>query len=188
VRDFFSIVAVLAGAAVLAILLINFVFQSYQVDGPSMQNTLHNGDHLIVWKVPRTIARLDGGQYVPSRGSIIVFKEPGLAEFGSYDSKQLIKRVIGEPGDRVVVKEGHVTIYNKKHPNGFVPKKKFDWGKHIPKTTGNVDLTLGPHQIFVCGDNRPNSLDSRVFGPVNTKQIVGKLVLRILPIGQAKAF
>jgi signal peptidase I len=187
-RDVLSILAVLASAVVLALILINFVFQSYQVDGPSMQNTLHNGDHLIVWKVPRTLARIDGGQYVPNRGDIIVFKEPGLANFGDYDSKQLIKRVIGLPGDHIVIKNNIVTIYNKQHPNGFVPKETLPFGKHIPKTSGHVNLTLKPHQIFVMGDNRPNSLDSRVFGPVNTKHIIGKLALRILPINQAKIF
>ncbi len=106
------------------------------------------------------------------------------------DSKQLIKRVIGLPGERVVVKDGKITIYNKSHPHGFDPDKTLPYGKNgaIPYTSGHIDRKIGPHQLFVCGDNRPDSLDSRTFGPINANQVVGKLVLRVFPIGQAKAF
>src|SRR5262249_17578474 len=128
--------------------------------------------------------------YIPDRGDIIVFNESGLSQFGQTDSKQLIKRVIGLPGDHVVVKNGSITIYNSQHPGGFDPDKTLPYGKNgtIPYTSGTFDKTLGPHQLFVCGDNRPDSLDSRTFGPINAKQVVGKLVMRLLPIGQAKAF
>lgn len=187
-RDTLSIVAVLFAALILAWGLISFVFQSYQVDGPSMQTTLENSDHLVVWKVPRTWARLTGHPYVPNRGDIIVFNEPSLADYGQGSDKQLIKRVIGLPGDRVVIKDGFVTIYNRAHPSGFDPDKTLSYGKVIPTTSGNIDITLKQDQIFVCGDNRPDSLDSRVFGPVNVNNIVGKLVIRVLPISGAKVF
>jgi signal peptidase I len=187
-HDIISIVAVLLSALLLAFGLISFVFQSYQVDGPSMQNTLQNNDHLIVWKVPRTWARITRHQYVPSRGDVIVFNEPGLAEFGQPQDKQLIKRVIGLPGDRVVVKDGVITIYDKAHPEGFEPDKTLPYSKAIPATSGDIDVTLSPHQLFVCGDNRGDSLDSRVFGPVGAQNVVGKLVLRVLPLNDAKVF
>ena len=187
-RDALSIITVLLAALILAWGLISFVFQSYQVDGPSMQTTLQNSDHLVVWKVPRTLARITGHAYVPNRGDIIVFNEPGLADYGQGSNKQLIKRVIGLPGERVVVKDGSITIYNKQHPNGFDPDKTLPYGKVIPTTSGNIDLTLGANQIFVCGDNRPDSLDSRVFGPVDVNNVVGKLVLRVLPLNEAKVF
>jgi signal peptidase I len=187
-RDALSIVTVLLAALVLAWGLISFVFQSYQVDGPSMQTTLHNSDHLVVWKVPRTWARITGHSYIPKRGDVIVFNEPGLADYGQGSNKQLIKRVIGLPGDRVVVKNGAITIYNKANPNGFDPDKTLSYGKVIPYTSGNIDITLGSNQIFVCGDNRPDSLDSRVFGPVDINNVVGKLVLRVLPLNDAKIF
>lgn len=187
-RDALSIITVLLAALILAWGLISFVFQSYQVDGPSMQITLHNSDHLVVWKVPRTWARITGHPYVPKRGDIIVFNEPGLADYGQGSNKQLIKRVIGLPGDRVVVRNGNITIYNKANPNGFDPDKTLPYGKVIPTTSGNIDITLGSNQIFVCGDNRPDSLDSRVFGPVDVNNIVGKLVIRVLPLNDAKIF
>ena len=187
-RDFISIAAVLLAALVLAFGLISFVFQSYQVSGPSMQNTLHSKDHLIVWKVPRTWARITGHAYVPKRGDIIIFNEPNLAEFGQGQDKQLIKRVIGLPGDRVVVKNGVITIYDKTHPNGFRPDKTLPYAKAIPTTSGDIDITLTRNQIFVCGDNRGDSLDSRIFGPVDINNIVGKLVLRVLPLSNVKVF
>lgn len=187
-HELFSTVAILLAALAVALFIIGFVFRSYQVDGPSMQNTLQNADKLIIWKVPRSWARITGHAYIPKRGDIIVFSESGLSEFGQQDSKQLIKRVIGLPGDHLVLKNGAYTIYNHAHPRGFNPDKTLPYGKGMPVTAGNIDLTLGKDQLFVSGDNRPDSLDSRSFGPINASQVVGKLVLRVFPINQAKAF
>jgi signal peptidase I len=58
----------------------------------------------------------------------------------------------------------------------------------MPVTSGDIDVTLGADQLFVSGDNRPDSLDSRAFGPIDANQIIGKLVLRVFPINQAEAF
>lgn len=187
-RELLSTMGILLTALLVALLIIGFVFRSYQVDGPSMQNTLQNADKLIIWKVPRTWAHITGHPYIPARGDIIVFSESGLSEFGQQDTKQLIKRVIGLPGDRVVVSNGNYTVYNTKHPDGFDPDKTLPYGKNIPATSGSVNVTLGYNQIFVSGDNRPDSLDSRAFGPINVDQVVGKLVLRVFPVSQAKAF
>lgn len=186
--ELFSTVGILVTALVVAFLIIGFVFRSYQVDGPSMENTLQNADKLIIWKVPRTWSRLTHHAYIPNRGDIIVFTQSGLSEFGQTDSKQLIKRVIGLPGERVVVKDGSYTVYNTEHPNGFNPDRTLSYGKNIPTTSGSVDVTLHKDQIFVSGDNRPDSLDSRSFGPINADKVVGKLVLRVFPISQAKPF
>ena len=186
-----SSIALLLLAPALAVLLTLYVFQSYQVDGPSMEQTLQNNDRLIVWKLPRTWARITGHQYVPKRGDIIILNESGLANYGNVDNtKQLVKRVIGLPGDRIVVKDNVLTVYNSAHPKGFQPDATLPYGKNgaIPPTTNDLDIQLSSTQIFVCGDNRPNSLDSRTFGPVDTSQIIGKLVVRILPLDAMKIF
>jgi signal peptidase I len=190
IQEFFSTAGVLLMALVIAITLIAFVFQSYQVDGESMQNTLQNNDRLIVWKTPRTWSRLTHHQYIPNRGDIIIFNETGLAAYNQDDSKQLVKRVIGLPGDRVVVSNGTITIYNIAHPDGFQPDKDLPYGSAtvIPYTSGNIDVRLAPDQLFVCGDNRSNSLDSRIFGPIKTNQIIGKLAARIYPFSDAEKF
>ncbi|MEK7059215.1 MAG: signal peptidase I [Patescibacteria group bacterium] len=187
-HEILSTLGILLTALAVALLIIGFVFRSYQVDGPSMESTLHNTDKLIIWKVPRTWARITGHNYIPSRGDIVVFEQVGLSEFGQQDSKQLIKRVIGLPGDRVVVKNGVYTIYNQAHPEGYDPDRVLPYGKNIPATDGNIDIKLNDHQLFVSGDNRPDSLDSRAFGPIDADQVVGKLILRVFPVSQAKTF
>ncbi len=185
-RGALSTIGLFLSAFIIAILLNTFVIQSYQVDGESMEPTLNNNDRLIVNKVPRTISRIDGHQYVPQRGDIIIFNEDGLPGF--VGTKQLIKRVIGLPGDHVVVANGKITIYNQQRPGGFNPDTSTGYRITAPTTIGNVDLTLQNNQLFVCGDNRGNSEDSRYFGPINTNQVVAKLMFRILPLNNAKGF
>ncbi|HJP95872.1 MAG TPA: signal peptidase I [Candidatus Saccharimonadales bacterium] len=189
VRSIISTISILLLAPVIAILLTVFVFQSYQVDGPSMETTLQNNDRLVVWKLARTWSKVTHHAYIPNRGDVIIFNEPeeNLEGVGA-GSKQLIKRVVGLPGDRIVVKDGVLTVYNNQHPNGFRPDKTLEYGKVIGNTSGDIDVTLNANQLFVCGDNRPDSLDSRVFGPISTDQVVGKLVMRILPLNNAKRF
>lgn len=183
-----STLAILLIAPLLALTITAFVFQSYEVDGPSMQTTLENRDRLIIWKVPRTWARLTHNDYIPKRGDVVVFVKRGLYEGNSDKEKQLIKRVIALPGERVTVKDGVVTVYNNEHKDGFDPDKTLPYGSVIKSTEGNVDVTVPAGEVFVCGDNRSNSLDSRYFGPIPAKDIVGKLVARILPLGDAEKF
>jgi signal peptidase I len=186
-RNIVSTLLVLFIAPIVALLLTAFVFQSYQVDGPSMETTLQNNNRLIVWKVARSWSRVTGNPYVPDRGNIIIFNTNGLPDFGE-SGKQLIKRVIALPGERVVVANNVLTVYNKQHPNGFQPDATLPYGKVIKDTEGNEDITVPAGYVFVCGDNRDDSLDSRVFGPVPLKDIVGKLVFRVLPINEAERF
>ncbi len=184
-RNTLSTVGLFASALLIAVLLNTFVIQSYQVDGQSMESTLHNGDRLIVNKLPRTLSRLDGHQYVPERGDIIIFNEQGLPGF--IGEKQLIKRVVGLPGDHVVVAGSKITIYNSQHPDGFNPDTSGDY--RISQPTGiPFDGVLKSDELFVCGDNRGNSEDSRSFGPIKTSQVVAKLVLRILPLNETQSF
>lgn len=188
--SFFSTIAIILGAVLVAAFMMLFIFRSYQVDGPSMQPTLHNKDRLIIWKVPRTWARITGNDYIPKRGDIVVFAEQGLTTPDG-SSKELIKRVIGLPGDRVVIEGGKTKVYNKEHPNGYNPDTTLPYGKGLNLTMDTeekIDETIGNGQVFVMGDNRNNSLDSRVFGPIDAKNIVGKLVLRVFPLSDAERF
>lgn len=187
-REILSIFGVLISAVLLAFVLITFVFQSYQVEGPSMQKTLENRDHLIVWKLGKTIDRALGKQYTPNRGDIVIFTEPmGSACNGA--GKQLIKRVIGLPGEHVVYRGTTLTVYNSAHPEGFSPDVEGGYSdKLINEKPSNTDFTLGSDEVFVSGDNRDNSTDSRCFGPLKTNQIIGKLALRVLPLNQFKLF
>lgn len=190
-ENFLSILStlmILLIAPVIAILLTAFVFQSYQVDGPSMQNTLYNNDRLIVWKLPKTWSRITNQAYIPNRGDIVVFTEPKLSEFGQDPNKQLIKRVIGIPGDRVVIRDGIVTVYNDEKPDGFHPDTDLPYHREGTDTAGDLETTVKEGQVFVLGDNRENSLDSRAFGVVHSDDIVGKLIVRLLPLNEMKRF
>jgi signal peptidase I len=189
-RSTASFILLICSALAIAALLTIFGLQSYEVDGQSMETTLQNQDRLIVDKVPRTWSRITGHPYIPKRGDIIVFNESGLFDANGLAEKQLIKRVIGLPGDHVVIGDGKITIYNAQHPGGFDPDTNLGYKITEPTNpTGNFsNVTLGPDQIFVCGDNRTNSEDSRAFGPIFANQIVGQLVLRITPLNNAERF
>jgi len=188
IRNVLSTLAVLLIAPAIALILTSVVFQSYQVDGPSMETTLNNNDRLIVWKMPRTWARITHRPFIPERSNVIVFTSHHNDAFDERPDRQLIKRVIGLPGERVVVKDGVLTIYNKDHPEGFRPDAVMPYGKVIGETEGDIDEVVPKDSVFVCGDNRGNSLDSRAFGSVPAKDIIGKLVIRVLPLNQAKRF
>lgn len=188
-RELFSILAILSSAVLVAITIALFAFQSYKVDGQSMVNTLHDGDRLIINKLPRTLARLTGNNYIPHRGDIVVFSEKDdRSSSQPAPNRQLIKRVVGLPGDRVVVKNGQITIFNSANPGGFNPDNNPDWRLSDTTTNGALDVELGARQIYVFGDNRSNSMDSRSFGPIDTDQVVGKLMFRFLPLGNSRGF
>ncbi len=188
-KDTASTIGIIILAPLIALFLTHFVFQSYQVDGPSMETTLHNEDRLIVTKTAKTISKFTGNPYIPERYEIIIFNLKGSTAESQPQEKQLIKRVIGLPGDRVVIKGGVVTIYNKEHPNGYLVDKEGPAKDVIGQTSGNdIDITIKPNEVYVLGDNRDNSLDSRVFGAIKSNDIVGKLSLRIYPFNSYKNF
>ncbi len=187
-RSVGSTLLLLLLAPIIAFSIAAYVVQSYQVDGESMETNLQDNDRLIVNKIPRTLAKFTHHNYLPKRGDIIVFNQTLIQDIGITGDKQLIKRVIALPGERVVVKDGEVTVYNNKNPQGFNPDKSTGYKITAANTPSSVDLVVPADNIFVLGDNRPNSEDSRYFGPVNTSKIVGKLVLRIIPLNKIQAF
>lgn len=189
IKSILATVLILLLAPILALSITAFVFQSYEVDGPSMEPTLQTHDRLIVWKAGRTWSKITKGSYIPPRGTIIVFTKRGLYDFSSDKEKQLIKRVIGLPGERVVVDKGVITVYNDENRGGFNPDKTLDYGNSLTgETVGNADIRLGDDEIFVVGDHRDNSLDSRSFGAIPAADIVGTLSARILPLSEARKF
>lgn len=185
-KSILTTILIIIAAPITAILITSFVFQSYEVFGPSMQNTLHEGDRLIVVKAPRTWAKIRRSSFQPKRGEVVVFVKNDLFIAGESGNKQLIKRVIALPGERVVAKDGLVTVYNAQHPDGYQPDSEGDWKDTIEKSNIEGEWTVGEGEIFVCGDNRNNSLDSRTFGPIKEKDLVGIAAFRFLPTDQAR--
>lgn len=190
-RDFLSfsgfVIAVLIGT----LLLNAYVFRSFSVSGHSMDNTLADGDRLIINRIPVTIAQIQNKPYLPERGKIIVFVNP-VYRPGAPD-RYIIKRVIAFPGERVVVKDGVLTVYNNKYPEGFHPDdstRKNNVGPKSP-TSHSGEWTVPEGSIFVAGDNRvgDNSFDSRSgLGFIPTYDIVGPVALRIFPLGNIDSF
>lgn len=179
------------GLAVLigTILINTYIFRSFNVEGPSMEQTLHTGDRLIVNRIPVTIAQLRNEEYLPNRGQIIVFKNPRYT-VGSPD-EFIIKRVIGLPGERVQLIDGHFLVYNDKHPNGFDPDK-FNHGEPGSPTSGDEQtVTVPDGTVFVSGDHREGnfSFDSRNgLGFIPLYDIVGPASVRIFPFTGLRTF
>jgi signal peptidase I len=167
------------------LILHNFVFQAYHVLGTSMVPTLHDTDYLIISKVGYTEALLGrtfgkNNPYLPARGQIIVFHYP------KDPTKIFVKRVIGEPGDHVVIRNGIVTVFNSAHPNGFTPDTSYE--PQDTQTLIDTDVTVQTDNLFVMGDNRTpgGSYDSREWGQLPSSYIIGNAVLRLLPLDQVK--
>ena len=189
IKSFFYTILLFVVAISAAFIMIVFVFQSYIVDGSSMEPTLQNGNRVFVLKLPKTIANLQGKEFVPARGEVIIFKKP------TADGTQLIKRVIGIPGDRVTLQNGELKIYNAEHPDGYNPDQGTDYGNTLQPIdfVGNdiIDVQIKEGQLFVMGDNRTSggSFDSHTgLGLVPVENIVGRLWVRYFPLGEFKIF
>jgi len=173
---------------VVGVFLINaFIFRSFGVTGPSMENTLHTDDRLIVNRLPVTWENIFGKKYIPGRGQVIVFKNP-QHEAGMPD-EFIVKRVIAFADERVTVKNGVLTVYNKENPQGFQPDKLTE-GPGNP-TSGDVDVVVPKDELFVSGDHRTGnfSLDSRNgLGTIPLYDVIGPVSIRIYPFDKVRFF
>lgn len=148
-----------------------FVAQPYIVSGSSMDPTFKNADYLIVDQLSQRFEELQ-------RGAVVIIKYP------KDPSKFFIKRLIGFPGDKVEIKDGQVTIYNETNKAGL----KLDEPYVVYGKLEDLSKTLGPDEYFVLGDNRAGSSDSRVWGTLPHKYIVGQPIFRLLPINKIGAW
>lgn len=145
-----------------------FVVSPFVVDGESMHPTFENLDYLIVDEIIYDL-------HSPQRGDVIVFRYPGdLSVF-------YIKRIIGLPGETVSISHGAVTILKTDGTSTTLSEPYVV----DEDATYSKSVTLNAGEYFVMGDNRPNSSDSRVWGPLPKKDIVGRVDLRLLPLSQA---
>lgn len=155
--------AILALVIVIPIRL--WIAQPFVVSGESMYPTFDNGQYLIIDEISYILGSAH-------RGDVIVFRYPN-------DTKRFfIKRVIGLPNEKIVVNDGTVTIFNKEHPEGFKMVEPYVNEKFF---TGSTYETKD-NEYFVLGDNRNRSSDSRFWGILPKKLMVGKAFLRLLPL------
>lgn len=199
-KDIFSLIIFVFFVILGTYFLNTYIMRSYNVVGASMENTLHGKDRLIVNRAAVSLSHFFGKPYVPERGQIIVFLNgdaSGPLTCGveaSIRDQYIIKRVIAFPGERVVVKDGKLTVYNKEHPEGFNPDestRKSDQDGPKKYTTGEVDMTVPEDEIFVAGDNREgtHSYDSRYgLGTIPYCRIIGPVLLRLYPFDKIRLF
>jgi signal peptidase I len=190
-KDALGILIFIVCVIVGTILINTFIFRSYHVVGPSMETTMYTGDRLIVDRLPVTWAQLQNKAYVPQRGEIIVFKNPHFSR--GIEDEYIVKRVIGLPGERVTIEDGHYIVYNDEHPSGFDPDQ-LNNGEPGSPTSGTADTVVPEGEIFVSGDHRQGnfSYDSRNgnngMGTIPLYDIVGPVSWRIFPFDKIRGF
>jgi len=150
-----------------------FLIQPFYVKGASMEPTFYDHQYLLIDEITYRFSD-------PQRGDIVVFHYP------KDTSQFFIKRIIGLPGETLEIKDNAVYIYNKKFSQGV--KLREDYLGQEVLTNGNMNVELGDKEYFLMGDNRPSSLDSRFFGVVARKYLVGRTWLRVWPFEQFKQF
>lgn len=179
---------VLSLAIVALVALGRYVVQVYQVSGPSMENTLHHGDVVAINRWSISWAKLTSKSVRPGRGDVVLVQPvSAVASLMNDPRETLIKRIIGLPGERVTIAGNKVTVYNTEHPQGFDPDAGSDWqptmkpgdANALPGFLQSVDITIGPGEVFVMGDNRSQSTDSRVFGTVDVDTLRGRAFMTV---------
>lgn len=155
-----------------------------------MERTLYTGDRLIVNRLPATIAQLQNESYLPERGQVIVFKNPNYNPSVGRE-EYVVKRVIAYAGERVVVKDGRVTVYNTEYPAGFDPDSTVNHDEPGQPTSGVVDTVVSEGTIFVMGDHREGnySCDSRdCMGNIPLFDVIGPVAFRLFPFDKIRTF
>lgn len=188
IKDALSVVLFVVCVAVTTLLLNAFIFRSFNVVGPSMETTFYTNDHIIINRLPVTIANLQGKTYKPERGQIIVFKNPKYVA-GSNIEEYIVKRVIAFGGERVVLKDGKITVFNSNSPNGFNPDANNQSIGH--PISGATDIVVPENEIFVSGDHRQGnySYDSRNgLGTIPLYDVIGPVGVRIFPFDKIRLF
>jgi len=150
-----------------------FIFKPFIVHGASMSPNFYENEYLIIDEISYRFS-------VPDRGEILVLRNP------SKRNEFFLKRAVGLPGERILIEDGSVTIFNENNSAGtelkesYLPPREF--------TPGQVDVTLAEEEYYVMGDNRDASYDSRMFGPIEEDQIIGRVLLRGWPFDRAQRF
>jgi len=141
-----------------------FIAQPFIVKGVSMSPTFETGEYLIVDEISYRFNN-------PERGDVVIVKKPGNT------SENLIKRIMGLPGETLRYKNNVLTVINKENPDGLIISEPY----LTNIKTSDFEATLGNDQYFVMGDNRDYSRDSRHYGPINGDLILGRAWFRYWP-------
>lgn len=184
-RDIGELALTLLGSIVIVAIMNTEVLASAKVQQSSMENTLYNDDKLMVDKISYNFKQ-------PKRGDIIIFIDGGekgnvfeeslgyikniISSYHNSDNRtRLVKRVIGIPGDEIDIREGYVYLNGEKLNERYIKGSTYDRIIEFP-------IVVERDKVFVLGDNREVSRDSRDFGLINNNQIEGKVIFRVKPL------
>jgi signal peptidase I len=160
-------VQILIVAVLLAFLIRTFIAEPRYIPSASMVPTLQLGDRLVVEKISYQL-------HPPERFDIAVFKVPPQLQQDGYSSDQaFIKRVIGIPGDRIAIQKGKVYLNEQPLSESYIVE--------VPKIEDMPTVTVPANQLFMMGDNRNNSNDSRYWGFLPLENVIGKAVFKFFP-------
>ncbi|MBP6931676.1 MAG: signal peptidase I [Candidatus Pacebacteria bacterium] len=162
--NIWDLVKFIALALIIVIPIRTYIAQPFIVSGESMVPTFQDGQYLIVDEISYRMGHVN-------RGDVVIFKYPHDT------SRYFIKRIIGLPGEQIEISGKSVKITNKENPLGFTLSEPYINEDFIT----NEKYNTGPDEYFVMGDNRNRSADSRSWGVVNKKFLIGRAYLRLLP-------
>ena len=160
----------------LAIILIIyiFLFQPNEVDGPSMHPTLINEQYILTNKIVYRFSQ-------PKRGDIVIFHAPKVACSAGMGNCTYIKRIIGVPGDTVSIEEGKFVVNGEVLAEDYLPANTLTQSHSY---INGQTITLKGDEFFVVGDNRAESSDSRIWGPITRDAIIGKAFFSYRPLSR----
>lgn len=166
-RLFLESVQFLLIAFILVFGLRTFIAQPFIVSGASMVPTFQDKQYLIIDELTYRFRE-------PARGEVIVFRYP------RDPSKFFIKRIVALPNETIIINDGKVMIKSKENEDILFTEPYIEG-----ETIKNMSRVLGESEYFVLGDNREESSDSRIWGPVEKNLIVGRAFVRLLPVAEA---
>jgi signal peptidase I len=176
-RSLVEWIAVFAGAIVVALLIKTFLVQAFYIPSASMNPTLLEGDRVLVNKLSYHFHDVN-------RGDVVVFeRDPSQPDSSPDETKDLIKRVIGLPGENIYFDNGRVFINGKALDEPYLPPGTNTLQGTISCTV-DKPCQVPQGDVWVMGDNRTNSQDSRYIGPVSEDTIVGRAFVRVWPLNR----
>ncbi|MBW3546707.1 MAG: signal peptidase I [Actinobacteria bacterium] len=164
-RNVVEWLTILGGALVVALVVTRFLVQAFFIPSLSMFPALNNGDRVLVNKLSYRLHEIH-------RGDLIVFERP--SDDGSSQVKDLIKRVVALEGERIEARDGRVLIDGKALPEPYLAPSV--------QTTNLEPLVVPEGHVFVMGDNRDDSRDSRFFGPLPEELVIGRAFVKVWPL------
>ena len=170
-------IVVIGGAVIVAFIIKTFVMQAFFIPSGSMEPTLAVDDRVLVNKLSYRFGE-------PERGDSVVFARPETSPRTGDDIEDLIKRIVGLPGDSIVIENGKVAVNGAVLDEAYLPAGTVTQNGILPCTAA-APCEVPEGEIFVMGDNRGNSQDSRYIGTIEESTIVGEAFVRIWPLSRA---